>query len=338
MTETGIPFVTVVMAVYNAEKTLKQSIESVLNQTYSQWRMICVNDGSTDRSLEILNEYASKDARISVLTKENGGHAAARADAFKIVQTPYVINLDSDDCYTPDLLQSVAECAVDTGADAVAPNLVIEHPDGSFYDWNACNGLHPGISMSGKEAFGQTFICAKMHGVNLWESSLVKKFAVGSNATYCRQNADEYIQRLLFLNCKKVVTSEGAYIYLNNPGSISKRFSYTQLGYLETCRRYIDLCKTHDVDANILAISYEYYLRHVIHLQIRLFKDGDCLTAEERKLMAKEIKTAWKDAVRNKRECHFDDKRWPWLYRVSSTSGYAMFLLSCYFFSKVKKS
>lgn len=336
MTETETPFVTVVMAVYNSEKTLKQSIESVLNQTYSQWRMICVNDGSSDSSLDILNDYALKDKRITVLSKENGGHTSARAAAFEIATTPYVIMLDSDDCYTSDLLQSVVECAITTNADAVAPNLLIEQADGSYMDWNKRSGISVGSSIGGMEAFEQTFIGARMHGVNLWKTSLVKKYAVGSNAMYCKQNADEYIQRVLFLNCEKVVFSKGAYIYQNNTDSISKRFSFMQLGYLETCRRYITLCKTCHVDKRIVSICYEYYLRHVIHLQIRLFKDGDALSAEQKKMMTREIKNAWKDVVTHKDECRFADKRFPWLYKTASTSGYGMFLLSCYFFGKIK--
>lgn len=336
MTETETPFVTVVMAVYNSEKTLKQSMESVLNQTYSQWRMICVNDGSTDRSLEVLNDYALKDKRITVLSKENGGPASARAAAFEITTTPYVIMLDSDDCYTSDLLQSVVECAIATNADAVAPNLLIEQADGSYMDWNKRNGITVGTSMRGMEAFEQTFIGARMHGVNLWKTSLVKKYAVGNNATYNTMNADEYIQRVLFLNCRNVVFSNGAYIYKNNGESITKELSIRQLGYLDTCRHYITLCKTYHVDKRIVSICYEYYLRHVIHLQIRLFKDGDTLSAEQKKMMTREIKKAWKDVVTHKDECRFADKGFPWLYKTASTSGYGMFLLSCYFFGKIK--
>ena len=104
--------VTVVMAVYNASKTLHRAIDSLINQTYSNWLLICVNDGSTDNSLEILQQYALNDPRIKVLSQKNGGPAAARAKAYEIVSTPYAIILDSDDTYSSDLLECLTETAL----------------------------------------------------------------------------------------------------------------------------------------------------------------------------------------------------------------------------------
>ena len=91
-----------------------------------------------------------------------GGYApfspAARAAAYQIVQTPYVTFLDSDDLYSPDFLSSMMDCANRTDADTIIPNVLCEHPDGSFMNWNIAYGISEGTETTGEECFGKTFI------------------------------------------------------------------------------------------------------------------------------------------------------------------------------------
>ena len=89
--------ISVIIPVYNTAKYLKKCLDSVINQTINDFEIICVNDGSTDGSLEILNEYEQKDSRIKVISQENKGLAAARNTGLKYVTAPYVYFLDSDD-------------------------------------------------------------------------------------------------------------------------------------------------------------------------------------------------------------------------------------------------
>ena len=289
--------VTVVMAVYNASRTLGRAIESVLEQTYRNWLMICVNDGSTDNSLEVLYEYAQKDLRIIVLNQENRGPASARAKAYERVTTPYVTYLDADDMYSPDMLECLMGKARQTDADIVIPNVWCEHSDGTYMDWNISYGLRDGLELTGKDCFSRTFIEPTIHGINLWKTTLVKQFALHDNADYNNMNADEYIQRLLFLNSRKVVFSGGIYFYKYNEQSITKGFSIRQLGYLDTCRKFIDLIDEYHLDEPIASIIKEYYFRHIIHLQIRFFKESECLSQEERLTMRRNLKEAYKEAL-----------------------------------------
>ena len=73
-----MPAISIIIPVYNAERYLRQCIESVIAQTFKDWEAILVNDGSKDDSLTICNEYASKDDRIKVIDKSNGGSSSAR--------------------------------------------------------------------------------------------------------------------------------------------------------------------------------------------------------------------------------------------------------------------
>lgn len=91
------PKLSVIIPVYNTEKYLKQCLDSVVNQTFEDLEIICVNDGSTDRSQKILEEYAHSDSRIKIINQENSGVCAARNKALSESSCDYVTFVDSDD-------------------------------------------------------------------------------------------------------------------------------------------------------------------------------------------------------------------------------------------------
>ena len=96
------PAVSIIVPVYNAERTIGRCIESILNQEYTDFELLLVNDGSTDASGSLCDGYAAKDARIRVIHKKNGGVSAARNTALDLAQGTYLQFLDSDDWLTPD--------------------------------------------------------------------------------------------------------------------------------------------------------------------------------------------------------------------------------------------
>ena len=97
----------IIIPVYNVESYLRQCLDSVLAQTFGDWEAICVNDGSTDGSAAILEEYAAKDDRFKVITQANAGLSAARNAGIKEAQGEYVLFLDSDDWLEPTALQTL---------------------------------------------------------------------------------------------------------------------------------------------------------------------------------------------------------------------------------------
>lgn len=92
-----LPQISVVLPVYNVEKYLRQCLDSLANQTFGDFEVICVNDGSTDSSLNILEEYASKDKRFKIISQENKGLSGARNTGMECVKGKYLLFLDSDD-------------------------------------------------------------------------------------------------------------------------------------------------------------------------------------------------------------------------------------------------
>ena len=91
------PLVTVIIPVYNVERFLRRCLDSVLRQSFQNWHAVCVNDGSPDNSLEILQEYAMRDPRFEIINKKNGGLSDARNTGMKYARGEYILFLDSDD-------------------------------------------------------------------------------------------------------------------------------------------------------------------------------------------------------------------------------------------------
>lgn len=109
--------VSVIITVYNAAKYLRECLESVLNQTLKDIEIICVNDGSSDNSLEILQEYAREDERLIVVDQKNQGAGAGRNNGLHIAKGEYLSFLDADDFFDAEMLEDAYRTARVADAD-----------------------------------------------------------------------------------------------------------------------------------------------------------------------------------------------------------------------------
>lgn len=114
--------VSVVVPVYNVEKYLEECLSSLLNQTVKDIEIICVDDGSTDQSLSILDDFKNKDSRVQVISQKNGGAGAARNNGIQYAKGKYIYFFDSDDIAAPNLLEKAVNRAEEANADIVAFN------------------------------------------------------------------------------------------------------------------------------------------------------------------------------------------------------------------------
>lgn len=99
------PKVSVIMSVYNGEKYLREAVESILNQTFRDFEFIIINDGSTDKSGEILEEYAKKDSRVRLSHQENMGLTKSLNRAIRLAKGEYIARMDADDISLPQRLE-----------------------------------------------------------------------------------------------------------------------------------------------------------------------------------------------------------------------------------------
>ena len=120
------PLVSIVVPVYNAVEFLRPTLDSICNQSYRNLEIILVNDGSTDETPRILNEYAACDVRVRVVHKENQGAAAARNDGLDIVKGEYLLVLDCDDLFEPDMVEVMVVRALEQDVDIVVCNACTE--------------------------------------------------------------------------------------------------------------------------------------------------------------------------------------------------------------------
>ncbi len=99
--------ISVIMPIYNARDYLRPALDSVLDQTLREIELICVDDGSTDKSLDVIREYQKRDSRIRIITETNAGPARARNFGLRRARGEYVAFLDADDFYEPDMLEEL---------------------------------------------------------------------------------------------------------------------------------------------------------------------------------------------------------------------------------------
>ncbi|MGN0987344.1 MAG: glycosyltransferase family 2 protein, partial [Otoolea sp.] len=114
-----MPFVSLIIPIYNAEKYLRRCLNSAMEQTFSDLEIILVDDGSTDQSLSICREYQQKDPRFRIIEKENTGVSDSRNQAIAAARGNYLQFMDSDDWLTPDATEILVDTAKKLDCDLV---------------------------------------------------------------------------------------------------------------------------------------------------------------------------------------------------------------------------
>lgn len=228
--------ISVIVPVYNAEKFLSECIDSILSQTHSNLEIILVNDGSSDTSGEICDEYAKRDSRIKVIHQQNGGVCVARNKGLDIAEGEFVFFMDSDD-YFPDseTLEVLYRDAVSNNADMAVGRMRAGHDKGVLNDsveiWTGKQGLIKGLEDT-PALYG---CCSK-----LFKTELIKdiRFVEGRKA-----HEDGYFEFLALIKLPRItVRNRFTYVYRNNPASASHAsFSdkYFDILYFEELKRKI---------------------------------------------------------------------------------------------------
>lgn len=142
MTMMSAPVVSIIVPAYNAVKTLKKCIDSILNQTLTDIEVIIINDGSVDETRTLLTDYSDRDSRVRVINKDkNEGLVAARKTGVEIASGEYVGFVDSDDWIESDMFESLYEYAKKHSVDMVSSGYFLE----GNYTSICCDGIDEGI-------------------------------------------------------------------------------------------------------------------------------------------------------------------------------------------------
>lgn len=130
------PLLSVIMPVYNVENYLAEAVESVLSQSYRHLELILVDDGSTDTSGEMCDEFAQRDRRVRVIHKVNGGLGAARNTGIEAVRGSYLCFIDSDDYVLPGAYATMMKSILDSGSDIATGNVQRRRGASVYQAWN----------------------------------------------------------------------------------------------------------------------------------------------------------------------------------------------------------
>ena len=209
--------VSVIIPVYNTEKFLRKCLDSVCNQTLQDIEIICINDCSTDGSLEILREYAGKDIRIKLIELfENGGAAKARNIGIDIAHGEYIGFVDSDDFVDLDFYEKLYNKAVETGADAVKGKLYLYDINTNKVYLEAWIDINDSVKKN-KANFYFTFTTA------IYKSSLIKEYNIRFLEGLIHFE-DPYFTIMAAIHYNKLeVIDDAKYYYINNPNSTSRK-------------------------------------------------------------------------------------------------------------------
>ena len=261
--------VSVLVAVYNAEKYLRQCLDSLVGQTLKDIQIICIDDASTDNSLNILKEYALNDSRIVILQQEkNQGQAKARNKGLSVVTGDYVTMVDSDDWITLDALEKLYEVVVNyPNTDAVLFDL--------NYYFEDSHNEKPFINKTAKTVLTGKEACLlslywDIHGIYLIRTSIHKTYPYDDS---CLLYSDDNTTRFHFLHSREVRFSTGKYFYRQHDNSFTKADGIRRIDWLEATLSMKDSLTKEDMDRDVLR-SYEtfrwigivgvygYYLNH----------------------------------------------------------------------------
>lgn len=212
------PKVSVIVPVYNVETYLYACLDSLLSQTFTDFEVLCVNDGSTDNSLLILQEYAKKDPRIRVITQENQGLSMARNNGVKQARGKYIYFLDSDDIIHPQLLEICWTMAETKGADFVCFSFIEGQAEGPFCQYDI-------KSLPYKETQTPLFFQKKRHkwkiSVHSWNKFYKRELLDGIEFIPRITTEDvPYTYMVLLKKPKTVILNIPLYYHTYNPTGI----------------------------------------------------------------------------------------------------------------------
>lgn len=223
--------VSVIIPVFNAEKYLRQCIESVLAQTYTPLELILVDDGSSDSSGEICDEYAMQDFRVRVIHQENKGVSQARNIAIADCRGEYVAFVDADDMIEPGFLERMMKLMVSGDFDMVCCDFSYEFP---LRPGNSKLRIFDGVTFTEKLLYQNFSKCTNAPVAKLYRRECVSENMFAPGIRY--EDLDSFYR--FFPHYRRVgYVAEARYYYRQHPQSYMHRFDSQRAEALDVCDR-----------------------------------------------------------------------------------------------------
>lgn len=258
--------VSIICPVYNAEQYLKKCINSFIAQSFCDWELLLIDDGSPDNSGFICDEYAKKDNRIKVIHKSNEGVSAARQVGFESATGDYMIHADPDDWVESSMLADLYDKAITEQADMVICDFYRDEGDKSFYI------KQEPTSLSSDSVLKELFSC--LHGSCC--NKLIKRETCLNLGVRFPENVNYsedvcFNVQLLKHNIKVVYLPKAYYHYIQLSTSITNSFS---MKTLDNCKKYINyLCDILPRDSEEVMCAKEMVKLNVVNSNLYTDKE-----------------------------------------------------------------
>ena len=275
---------TVLVAVYNAQTFLAESLGSLQRQTLSDMQVICIDDGSTDGSLDMLNDFAARDPRFEVVhLAENQGQAHARNVGLEQARGEVVCMLDADDWLSDDALERLYE-AFDDDTDCVLFDVV------SVYgDREEPYPMPPFERLSGQDAF-RLSLTWQIHGLYGVRAAIHRQHPYDET---CRAYSDDNTTRLHYLASRTVRRCTGVYYYRQHAASVTHQVSVRRFDYLranESMRwQMLDM----KVGPDLLGLYENHRWLNLVDVYMFYHVHGHELTPSDRQYGLQELYRVW---------------------------------------------
>lgn len=279
--------ISVLVAVYNTEKYLHQCLDSLINQTFDDIEIICINDASTDCSLNILQTYAKKDNRVKVLEMPlNSGSAKARNAGLRLATGDFIAFVDSDDWVSNDAFEQIYNTFISfPKTDSVlfhVKNIFSNGREESYFmdDFDYLDGYTSFINS----------LTWKIHGVYVVRKTIHLQFPYDESAL---SYSDDNTTRLHYLNSREVRMCDAIYYYRQHKASVTHRISLRRFDYLLANKSMKEQLEKLKVSKQILDLYEEVRWRNLIGLYMFYFLHREELPFEEREQGLRLLKQTW---------------------------------------------
>ena len=255
--------ISVIVPVFKAQNTISKCLDSLINQSLSDIEIICVNDGSSDNSLKILQEYKNKDVRIRVVNQENSGVAIARNMALTLAKGEFIGFLDSDDWVSLNFYESLYNVASQYDADIAVSSIL------KYYSEYQIETLLDYSDINIYEKTSEKLEVAQIPKFNyIWNKIYRRSMLLENNITFPISNMYEdavFTLKAITLLEKMVTVPQGIYYYFDNNNSLTKSSKNLRKDFLISCRYVRNFIEEHNLSWKFLNL-YPYYQKDSIKI------------------------------------------------------------------------
>ena len=260
--------VSIIIPVYNVEPYLRQCLDSVLGQTFKNFEVLLVNDGSSDSSGDICREYVEKDSRFHYFEKENGGLSDARNYGIERAQGEYLTFIDSDDFVNEKHLENLFLASRLTNADITIGGFS-RFENGTFWlyqDYFSSDSLVSFTSAQAIQHLDSMFDVPFLNFSTAWGKLFKRELFSELRFPYGKYAEDQFIIWKLYLKARSIYTfNVDSYVYRINKNGMSSVFSLKHLDYIEALEERIKSTKDLEgIDINLSFNMYRYVLQRIL--------------------------------------------------------------------------